>query len=193
MAKALIATCCFLFVVALQSTACAHDVAGQPAHVLSEDPDTPPSVQMQTRIGQYHVTYMAFPAFPKPGELGTVNLYASRIDNEQLYSGEVTFKVRDDSLFSSWEQTIGTQQIHDDHYSQNFVFEEDGNYIIRAEFEADGEPYSVDLPLTIGTPLSFGTIGVVSGVILIALVTVNLVQRRRLQHVQAAHHHDNAE
>ena len=193
MAKALIAACCFLAVVALQSTAYAHEVAGQPSHVLSEDPDAPPSVQMQTRIGQFDVTITAFPAFLKPDERGTVNLYASRIDNGQPYAGEVTFKVRDDSLFSNWEQTIGTQQIHDDHFSQDFVFKDEGDYIIRAEFEADGEPYSVDLPLTIGTPLSFGTIGIVGGAILIALVTVNLVQRRRLQHVQTALHQGDAE
>jgi len=193
MAKALIAACCFLGVVALQSRAHAHEVAGQPSHVLSEDPDAPPSVQMQTRIGQFDVAITAFPAFLKPDERGMVNLHASRIDDGQPYAGEVTFKVRDDSLFSNWEQTIGTQQTHDDHFSQDFVFKDEGHYIIRAEFEADGEPYNVNLPLTIGTPLSLGTIGAVGGAILIALVTVNLVQRRRLQHVQAARHHGDAE
>lgn len=188
MAKELIAACCFLSAVALQSAAWAHDVAGQPSHVLSEDPDTPPSMQMETRIGQYDVTFIAFPAFLKPGETGTVNLYASRIDNGQPFIGAVTFKTREDGLFSSSEEVIGTQQIHGDHYSQDFVFGEDGDYIIRAEFEAGGEPYTVDLPLTIGTPSSLGTIGVVISAILIALVTVNLVQRRRLQHVRTVRH-----
>lgn len=188
MAKELIATWCLVCAFALQSTAHAHEVAGQPTHILSDDPDNPPSVQIETQIGQYHVTFMAFPAFPKPDEPGTVNLYASRIDDGQPFVGEVTFKVRDDRIFSSKEETIGTQYIHDDVYLQGFLFKEVGDYIIRAEFEADGEPYSVDLPLTIGTPSSLGTIGVASIAILIALVTVNLVQRRRLQHTQTVHH-----
>lgn len=186
MAKTLIATCYFLGAVALQSAAYAHEVAGQPSHVPSEDPNTPPSVQIETEIRQYHVTFIAFPAFPEPDETGTVNLYASRIDTGQPFIGEVTFKMRGDSLFSVREETIGTQQIHGDHFSQDFVFEKAGNYVIRAEFEADGESYSVELPLTIGTPSSLGTIGVVIALLVIGLVSVNLVQRRRMQHIQTA-------
>ena len=191
MAKDLFITCCFLLAVALQSSANAHDVPGKPSHVLSDDPNAPPSVQMETQVGRYHLTLIAFPAFLAPGEAGTANLYASRVDDGQPFLGEVTFKVSNDSLFSSREETIGTQQIHGDHYSQNFVFEGNGDYIIRAEFEADGQSHAVGLPLTIGTPSSLGTIGAVIAAILIALVTVNLVQRRRLQRVKAMPQHAN--
>ncbi len=180
MATDLIITCCFLVAAALQSSAYAHEVPGKPSHVLGDDPDAPAAVQIEAESGRYHLTLIAFPAFPKPGEPETVNLQASRIDDGQPFIGEVTFKVRGNGLFSD-EETIGTQKLHGDHYSQELVFEEDGDYVIRAEFEADGASHAVELPLTVGTPSSLGTIGAVGGAILIALVTVNLVQRRRLQ------------
>ncbi|MCK5385761.1 MAG: hypothetical protein KAJ39_01150, partial [Gammaproteobacteria bacterium] len=54
----------------------AHHVLGRPAYSLGADSNTPPSMQVETQIGEYYVTYMAFPAFPKPNQRGRVNLYA---------------------------------------------------------------------------------------------------------------------
>ena len=71
----------------------AHHVLGRPAYSLGADSNTPPSMQVETQIGEYFVTYMAFPAFPKPNQRGRVNLYASRIDNGNTFNGDVIFKV----------------------------------------------------------------------------------------------------
>ena len=179
----------FLFILtvaALQTAARAHDLPGQPSHVLSEDPDAPPAVQIETHIGAYHVILMASPASPQPDERGTLTLSVFRSDNEEPFVGRVTFKAIADSLFSEQEETIGVQFIRDDVYEQGFLFKEAGDYIIRAEFDIDGQPSAVDLPLTIGRPSSLGTIGVVIALLLIALVAVNMLQRRRLQRMQAA-------
>ncbi|VAW91384.1 FIG00921845: hypothetical protein [hydrothermal vent metagenome] len=167
----------------------AHHVLGRPSYSLSADSNTPPSMQVETQIGEYYVTYMAFPAFPKPNEQGRVNLYASRIDNGATYQGEVTFKVRDDSWFSDKEEVIGTQKIDDGVYRQGFIFKEEGNYIIVAEFESGGEPYIIDFPLRIGEPTPVGPIGVAVLIILIVLVGVNVTQRKRVQRVKASQHH----
>ncbi len=46
--------------------AIAHHVLGRPNYSLNEDSNTPPSMQGEVQIGDYFVTYMAFPAFPRP-------------------------------------------------------------------------------------------------------------------------------
>lgn len=166
---------CFLFVEAAQ----AHHVLGRPAYSLSADSNTPPSLQVETQIGSYFVTYMAFPAFPKANEQGRVNLYASHIDTGAPFSGKVTFKVRDDSWFSGNEEVLGVQDIDDNVYRQGFVFNKDGNFIITAEFEANGEPYIIDFPLRIGEPIAVGPIGLAVLLIAAVLVSVNVLQRRR--------------
>jgi len=176
---------CFLYLPVIE----AHHVLGRPSYSLSEDSNTPPSMQVETQIGKYFVTYMAYPAFPKPKESGRVNLYASRIENGDTFRGQVTFKVKDDSWFSSKQEVLGTQEIDGGVYRQGFIFSESGDYIITAEFESDGEPYIIDFPLRIGDPFPVGPLGLSVGVIVIALFSVNILQRRRLQRLQAERHH----
>ena len=172
--------------------AMAHHVLGRPSYSLSEESNTPPSMQVETQIGKYFVTYMAFPAFPKPDEPGRVNLYATRIDSGATFMGKVTFKVRDDSWFSNNQETLGTQSIDDGVYRQGFVFKQAGNYLITAEFESDGEPYIIDFPLRIGEPVSFGPIGMIVVMVIFVLAVVNFTQRKRLRRIKAQQHHADA-
>lgn len=169
----------------------AHHVLGRPSYSLGADSNTPPSMQIETQIGEFYVTYMAFPAFPKPNQRGRVNLYASRIDNGNTFNGEVVFKVKDDSWFSSKEEILGTQNIDDGVYRQGFIFKKSGNYIVTAEFESGGEPYIIDFPLQIGEPNSIGPIGISVVVIILVIVGVNISQRRRMQRMKAQQHHSD--
>lgn len=157
----------------------AHHVLGRPSYSLGEDSNTPPSLQVETQIGDFYVTYMAFPAFPKPNEQGRVNLYASRIDNGLPFDGKVTFKVRDDSWFANEVETLGVQDIDEVVYRQGFIFKDEGDYIITAEFESGGEPYTIDFPLRIGEPLAVGPIGITVAVLVFVLLAVNILQRKR--------------
>ena len=164
--------------------AAAHHVLGRPAYSLNEDSNTPPGTQYEVQIGEYVVTYMAYPAFPRPDAPGRINLYASRIDDGTPFDGEVTFKVREDSwlsgIFGSNEQeTLGTQMPDDNVFRQGFLFEEEGDYMISAEFEAGGEPYIIDFQLRIGEPTPYGILGIAAALVLAALVGVSLIQRRR--------------
>lgn len=168
-----------LTLLTLPVTGLAHHVLGRPAYSLNEDSTTPPSMQVETRIGSYYVTYMVFPAFPSPQQPGRVNLYATRIDDGSPFAGEVTFKVRNDSWFDADEEVLGTQPPDDNVFRQGFEFQDAGNYLIRAEFHADGEPYQIDFPLRIGDPPPLGPIGLSVGAILIVLASVNLLQRKK--------------
>jgi len=167
----------------------AHHVLGRPSYSLGSDSNTPPSMQVETQIGEYYVTYMAFPAFPKPNEQGRVNLYASRIDNGSTFNGTVMFKVRDDNWLSDKEEVLGEQNIDDGVYRQGFIFKEAGDYIVTAEFESGGEPYIIDFPLRIGDPAPVGPIGIAVLIIVIVLLGVDLTQRKRMQRLKASQHH----
>ena len=172
-----VSTLLLLFIMVLPAEA--HHVLGRPSYSLGEDSNTPPSLQVETQVGDYYITYMAFPAFPRANEQGRVNLYASRIDNGSPYAGKVTFKVRDDSWFTRNEETLGVQDIDDNVYRQGFLFNKEGDYIITAEFESGGEPYLIDFPLRIGEPAPIGPIGLTIAVLLTLLVVVNFMQRKK--------------
>lgn len=172
--------CLLVLIIVLSVPVQAHHVLGRPSYSLNEDSTTPPSMQVETQIGDYYVTYMVFPAFPSPNQPGRVNLYASRIDNGRPFDGEVAFKVRDDSLFNDDEELLGVQLPDDNVFRQGFEFREAGNFIVRAEFEAGGEPYQIDFPLQIGEPARWGPLGLTVAAIMMLLITVNFVQRNRL-------------
>jgi hypothetical protein len=164
--------------------AVAHHVLGRPNYSLNEDSNTPPSMQGEVQIGDYFVTYMAFPAFPRPESRGRINLYVTRIDDGTPFQGEVTFKVRDKVWFS-WlgiagkEVKLGVQPPDDNVFRQGFLFHEAGDYVVTAEFQAAGEPYTIDFPLRIGEPALVGPIGIAVGLLLIVLAAVSVIQRRR--------------
>lgn len=171
----------FLLLTIISSESVAHHVLGRPAYSLNEDSNTPPSMQVETQIGDYFITYMIFPAFPRPGENGRVNIYASRIDNGDSFAGKMSFSVRNDSWFKDPnEEQLGTQEMYDGVFRQGFLFKENGNYIVTAKFESGGEPYIIDFPLQIGETSSMEPVGIALGVIIIALISVNVLQRKRL-------------
>jgi len=170
----------------------AHHVLGRPAYSLNEDSNTPPSMQVETQIGDYFVTYMVFPAFPRPNQPGRINLYAKRMDNSQPFAGNVTFTVRDDSWFHSNQETLGVQPPIDNVFRQNFEFLKQGDYIISANYEVNGVPYVIDFPLRIGNPAVIGPLGLAIAIIITALLMVNLIQRKRLlrDRIRSAHADD---
>jgi len=167
----------------------AHHVLGRPSYSLSDDSNTPPSAQVETQMGDYYITYMVFPAFPVPDQPGRVNLYVSRIDNGAPFQGSVAFKIIDDGWFNNQEELMGVQAVDDNVFRQGFEFSEAGSYIIRAEFEADGEPYIIDFPLQIGEASSFGPLEISIATILIVLLGVNILQRKKLvgARIKSAH------
>ena len=174
----------FLVAVSFCQGVSAHHVLGRPAYSLNEDSNTPPSLAVETQIGKFFITYMVFPAFPKANQPGRLNLYATRIDNGLPFQGELNFSVRDASWRDRWTETskekLGTQLIDDGVYRQGFVFSKDGEYVIRAFFEADGEPYEIDFPLQVGQPPRIGTVGVAITLLLFIILSANILQRRRI-------------
>lgn len=162
----------------------AHHVLGRPAYSVNEDSNTPPSMQVETQIGKYFVSYMMYPAFPNAGDQGRIHLYATRLDDGVTYDGKVSFKVRNDSWFGWWldepQELLGVQPINEGVYLQGFVFKEDGDYIVTAEFEANGEPHIVDFPLRVGDRRSALPLGIAGAVIVLALAAVNILLRKRL-------------
>lgn len=180
-----------IFLLLLVADVNAHHVLGRPAYSLNEDSNTPPSMQVETQIGNYFVTYMVFPAFPKAGERGRINLYATRIEDGSAYSGEVSFTVKDDVFFgNNPAEYLGSQLPDDSVFRQGFEFSDNGDYIITAEFTDGGEPYTIDFPLRIGPPASIGPIGIAVGTIFIILLGVNLIQRKRLLNSKIRNAHD---
>ena len=185
------AACLALGLALTSQLAWGHHVLGRPAYALNEDSNTPPAMQLEVWIGDYFVTSMVFPAFPRAGEQARVNLYARHLGNGKPYTGEVRFLVRDDKWFADEPELLGVQPPDDNVFRQGFIFSADGDYIISAEFEADGEPYAIEFPLRIGNPVPVGPLGFALGAIVIVLIGGSVIQRRRLLRARIRHEHQD--
>jgi len=159
----------------------AHHVLGRPAYSLNEDSNTPPSMAVETQIGDFFITYMVFPAFPKSAQPGRINLYIQGIDEGRYFNDKVTFLVIDDGFFSDRQEVIGTQDIDDGVYRQGFVFKEDGEYLIRAHFEDNEVPYDIDFPLQVGELSPVKPLVATVLILLFTMVGSNLLIGKRAQ------------
>ena len=183
-----------LLTAASAGLAHAHHVLGRPAYSLNEDSNTPPAMQAEALLGDYRVTYMVYPAFPRPGEPGRISLYATHVKDAKPFLGKVSFKAHA-STWLTWlgfegdKKTLGTQPPDDNVYRQGYEFHNAGEYIITAEFQAGGEPHILEFPLRIGAPPAIGPLGIIIGALIIVLVTVSVIQRRRslTGKIRAAH------
>lgn len=182
--KNIILACAVIVASLSTSLSLAHHVMGRPSYSLGDDSNTPPSQQVETQIGKYLVTYMAFPAFPKANEAGRVNLYLVHTKTGSPYNGEVTFSARSDSWFSRKRETLGVQVIDDNVYRQGYQFHKEGKYIITAKFKDNDEPYQIDFPLRVGEPFPLGPVGLVVIAIIGTILAVNVTQRRRRVRLQ---------
>ncbi len=174
----------FLINTFIISSVSAHHILGRPAYSLNEDSNTPPSMNLETQIGDYFVTAMVYPAFPKPNQSGRIHFYATHLDNKQPLNTDVVFTVRDDSFFKNEKENLGAQVLEDSVYRQGFVFKNEGDYIITAEFEAGGEPYTIDFPLRVGNPVPIGLLGSIVAFVLFVLVGASVFQRKKLKRNQ---------
>ncbi len=158
----------------------AHHVLGRPAYKLNEDSNTPPSMQVETQVGDYFVSYMVYPAFPRANEPGRINLYATRLDGSGPFRGKIKFTVREDGWFADGKvESIGSQILDDNVFRQGFVFSEEGDYIISANFESEGQPYTIDFPLRVGNPGHFGTMVSILAALVALLIGISFIQRKR--------------
>ncbi len=158
----------------------AHHVLGRPAYSLGEDSNTPPGSEVELQVGEFAISYMAFPAFPQPRERGRLNVYAAYLKDGRPFAGEMSFRVREAGWFASTEEhLLGSQHPDDGVHRQGYSLEAAGKYTILVEFEAGGEPYLLEFPLQVGQPSRLPAIGVGVAVFAVLAVAATALRRRR--------------
>jgi hypothetical protein len=174
----------FFTILELSGGAGAHHILGRPAYNLNEDSNTPPNMQAELVIGEFRLSYMIYPAFPKPGDTGRVSLYIVGAENGTPYDGKVTFRVREMPLLpwlgrAGHASRLGVQSPDDNVYRQIFTIPKAGDYLISATFQAGGEPYVVEFPLRVGPPPLAGPLALGAGGFLAALILIAVLRRRK--------------
>jgi hypothetical protein len=126
-----------------------------------------------------------YPGVPKPGERCSLHVYIRRASTGALFDDRVTLTVAEDRLIGSDPVVYGpvTAQLEESVYKFFPEFESEANYVAKIEFQADGEPWILELPMVVGEPgspwLVLAGVSAATVVFLVFVRAIRIKKRRR--------------
>ena len=181
----------FLAVLAVFVTAppvWAHHILGIPHYAYEKDYPQAPVLTYRMQAGPYEVKMTGYPGMPVPGEPSSLHVYIKRSDDGRLFDGGVRLTVTEDRMIGEDPVVYGPIEASLDERIYKFypLFEREANYTARIEFEADGAPWRIDLPIVVGEPGSpWVVVGVAGGgallfVLVIRAIRIKMLRKRRM-------------
>lgn len=162
-----------------------HHILGIPHYAYDEDYPQAPVLTYLVNAGPHEVRMTGYPGKPVPGELCSLHVYINRIDNGEPFAGQVTLTAMKDNLIGEDTVVYGPVAAEIDQSVFKFYprFETEANFVVRIEFEAEGEPWTIDLPMVAGEPGSpwivlSGVVGALAA-FLIVIRAIRIKMKRR--------------
>jgi hypothetical protein len=169
-----------------------HHILGTPHYAYDEEYPQAPILTYSAEQGAYDVKMTCFPGKPRPGDNTSLHFYIKHRETGAAYSETVTLTVFKDRLIGDDPIVYGPIQGELEEAMFKFFpkFNEEANYTIRLEYEADGAPWILDLPMVAGEPGSpwtvVGSIALAAGVFLIIIRAIRIKRKRRADKKQRA-------
>ncbi len=163
----------------------AHHILGIPHYAYDEQYPQTPVLTYRVNAGPHEVKMTGYPGIPCPGERCTYHVYIKNLGSGELFDSRVTMSVMRDRLFGSDRVIYGPVEASLEQAVYKFFpeFEDEANYTVRIEYEAEGAPWIIDLPVVVGEPGSpwAVAIGSFSGLVLFLVVirAIRIKMRRR--------------
>ncbi|MDA0321643.1 MAG: 4Fe-4S binding protein [Verrucomicrobia bacterium] len=173
----------------LGSSAAAHHILGIPHYSYDEDYPQTPVLTYKAEAGAYDVKMTGYPGKPAPGDRCSIYIYVNHRDTGAVFEKALTFTALEKRWLGKDEVVYGPMPAELDQAVFKFYpqFDAESEYMLRVEFEAEGEPWIIELPMVVGEPGSpiFVLGGVASGVVLF-LVIIRAIRIKRQRSVKRA-------
>ncbi len=154
--------------------AAAHHILGVPHYAYSEDYPQAPVLTYSADLGPNHLRMTGYPGRPVLDEACSLHVYISHIVSEKPFEGVVTLTVFQDGWFGPGTTIYGPSEAQIEEATYKFfpVFRKEANYTVRIQYEEEGVPWIIDLPIVAGEPGSPGRVLAVAGGSFLAFLTV---------------------
>jgi len=179
-------------VLVFSAPAWAHHILGVPHYAYDEAYPQTPVLTYRADVGSYELKMTGNPGKPRPGQRCSLHVYIRDPKSGAVFDDTVTLSVFRDQLVGADPIIYGPikGRIEEAMYKFFPTFDEEANYRVRIEFEADGEPWIIDLPMVAGEPGSpwavLGSIAAGVGVFLIVVRALRIKMKRRERVANAA-------
>jgi hypothetical protein len=169
---------------AISGEADAHHILGIPHYAYDERYPQTPVLSYRLDAGPYDVRMTGYPGHPQPGDRVSLHVYVTRKHDGGLYAGALTGTVFQDALIGDDVKVYGpvTATLEERLFKFDPVFAEEANYTVRVQFDVEGVPWTIDLPMVAGEPGSPWSVlgGTAAGVsALLIVVRAVRIKRRR--------------
>lgn len=170
---------CLVLVLVLATDGWAHHILGIPHYAYDESYPQTPVLTYLFMAGSYEVQMTGYPGVPEPGERCDLHVSIKRKGHTadplaSGFEGRVRLTIMEDSLIGEDAVIYGPVDAERDQglYKFHPSFPREANYLTRIEFEVEGAPWIVDLPMVVGQPGSPWTVlgGSVAALVLFVLV-----------------------
>jgi hypothetical protein len=163
----------------------AHHILGIPHYSYDEDYPQTPVLSYRVEAGEYEVTMTGYPGKPEPGERCSLHLYIHHKMTGALLDVPITMTVTRDRAFLDDPIIYGPMEARLDERIYKFHprFDVEDDYLVRVEFEIEGKPWRIDLPMVVGEPgspvLVLGLCGGGLAAFLVVVRAARIKRRRR--------------
>lgn len=182
--KNLIRHLALLALCVVPTVAAAHHILGVPHYAYDERYPQTPVLTYRVEAGRFEIRMTGYPGKIDPGDRATFHVYITRVDGGAPFDGVVTMTAFEERLFGADSIVYGPMEAAIDERVFKFHprFQNEATYLLRLYFEHEGETWTVDLPMEVGSPGSPWTV-VVGVALAIALFLVVIraarIKRRR--------------
>lgn len=172
--------------VVLAAPALAHHILGIPHYAYEDSYPQAPVIKYSVEAGPYVVELTGYPGRPVPGERAKMHAYLrSRDGTGGPFQGPVRVRVVEGAHHgedASGVNIYGPETLLPENVFYVFcpTYPDDGIYTVKLAFEAEGQPFTISFPITVGEPKSaWVPVAWGGGVLLFLLVVVRAVAIKR--------------
>ncbi len=184
--------CLLGLLVLFPITVFAHHIMGIPHYAYDEQYPQTPVLTYRLEAGPYDVRMTGYPGKPTPGERCTLHIYIRRMNDGTLFKDNVRMTITQDQWIGEDRVVYGPleAELEERVFKFHPEFPDEANYLVRIEFEVDGVPWIVDLPMVAGEPGSPWVVlgGTVGGLVLFLVIirAIRIKQKRRIAQTSGA-------
>jgi hypothetical protein len=174
---------CFIYMLSAQ----AHHILGIPHYAYDESYPQAPILTYKVKAGVHEVQMTGYPGNPQPNEACSLHVYVRSLDGGAPFDGAVSLKVHRDRFILADPLIYGPSEAKLEEAIYKFYprFDQEANYNVFIDFEYNGEPWTIELPMVVGEPgnpwVVLGSVGGGLALFIIIIRAIRIKQKRRAQ------------